>query len=181
MCTMWIVRFWTVAPLLLLVATAGGCGEAEEPTGSVTGRITYGGEPVMFGSVCFRDEQRGMIAATRLRNDGAYSLYFAGGTDIPVGEYVVTIEPPDSLLYGILVQQMAEEAAGKEASDPVELERRIRAPQPGEAPIAIPAELEAARKADYPLMPQKYRSTETSTLKATVNEGDNKYDFDLKK
>lgn len=91
-------RVWPVWLLsCTLVTLASGCHDSgiPGPTGRVSGQVTSHGQPVTQGMVTFRNEQQGIIAGMHLAADGKYVLRFAGGMDIPVGDYEVSIAPPE--------------------------------------------------------------------------------------
>ena len=72
-----------------------GCGYGPEgPTGSVTGKVTYQGSPVSEGAVSFFCAESNTMAGGTLGPDGSYTLLFAGGPQVPVGTYKVTVNPP---------------------------------------------------------------------------------------
>ncbi len=66
-----------------------GCGPAEKPTGSVSGKVTYNGEPLTKGSVLFVNEETGIGASGQLDTSGTYTI-----ASIRTGEYQVAIQPP---------------------------------------------------------------------------------------
>lgn len=117
----------------LLTGCSGG-PHSEKPSGSVTAKVTYGGQPVTVGTVTLFSSQTGLGGGQDLNQEGVAYI-----ETIPVGEYVVTVTPPLP-----------------DMSDP-------NPPQ-----------------IDYPQLPQKFRSDTTSTLKATVTEGDNDLQLELK-
>jgi len=134
-------RYWSVwqfalaALFLLYVAT--GCSNAphsEKVTGSVTAKVTYGGEPVTEGSVNLENPSTGLGGGADLDASGLATL-----KTVPVGDYTITVVPP-------------------------------LPPQDDPNP-----EIK-----EYDNLPQKYRSSATSTLKATVTEGENQFEFELK-
>jgi hypothetical protein len=129
-----------------LLAFSVGC-EHKPSTGTVTGNVTYHQQPVTEGNISFRNEAKGLVAGIKLGPEGDYELRFAGGKEIPVGEYVVTIAPP--------VPQL-----------PIASELGPAPPQPIEV-------------RQFRNIPDKYRSSQTSDLTATVQEGPNRFDFDL--
>lgn len=131
----------------LLVA---GCGPAAAPTGTVSGVITFQGKPVTAGTVTFRNDDKGLVASMPLGADGRYQLRFAGGLQIPVGAYDVTISPPEP--HVPTAGELASgDAAGKTS-----------------VPHASPD------------IPQKYRSPKTSGLTFEVNAGENTFDLDMR-
>jgi hypothetical protein len=76
--------------VLLLVIGCAGCGggESRRVEHSVSGRVTFDGQPVAEGTVGFEDATAGLGASAALNADGTYS------TTLPDGNYKVTIQPP---------------------------------------------------------------------------------------
>lgn len=76
-----------VAFLPLLVAIAPGCqkGNPNAPA-KVTGKVTYKGSPLTGGNVAFHTKDAGNFNFS-IGSDGTYN-----GTDLPVGDMVVTVE-----------------------------------------------------------------------------------------
>lgn len=69
---------------------AAGCGG--EPTASVSGRVTVGGQPLAAGQVAF--ESDGQLLASRVGPDGRYQLRNGGTIQVPPGDYTVILTPP---------------------------------------------------------------------------------------
>jgi hypothetical protein len=75
-----------VALFLLILATLSGCGQSQ--SGTVTGKVTFNGEPVGAGTVAFYGTgDKAAIAA--LRPDGTYEA-----VGVPLGEVKVTVTTP---------------------------------------------------------------------------------------
>jgi len=74
---------------------AGGCGKSKNPTGRVSGQVTHNEKPVTEGTITFRNDTIGIVAAMTLGPEGKYDLRYSGGLDIPVGDYFVTVTPPE--------------------------------------------------------------------------------------
>lgn len=68
----------------LMVAT--GCGPQ---VGTVSGRVSYEGEPIPVGNVTFYGEQNQVVFA-QLTETGTYSI-----DRVPVGKVLVTVETPN--------------------------------------------------------------------------------------
>src|SRR5690606_8721702 len=98
------------------------------------------GQPVPEGLVTFSSEKTGIAAPATLNDKGEFTI----PKGIEVGEYQVTITPPDP-----------EDVAG---APPV-----------------------TSTPKDYSNIPQAYRSLTTSELRATVERGDNSFEFEMKK
>jgi hypothetical protein len=114
----------------------------------VAGRVTFNSQPVTAGTVVYENPSQAWIAAADLDADGRYRL-----TDLRVGNYVVSVQPP------------AEKSPNESNASIEEIKAGL-----------------ASRKAPDPInIPRPVRSTQTSTLKATVVEGDQELSFDLAK
>jgi len=84
-------------PLLLTVAFVSGCSSDSGPVdrgplGTVSGTVTFGGQPATEGSVDFYENAKGFIAHATIGSDGKFQL--SPGT--PVGNYKVTVTPPQT-------------------------------------------------------------------------------------
>ncbi len=88
MCCQWRARF--LLPLLVALACINGCGSQ---SGTAAGIVRFAdGEPVQSGSVEFRSLADGAQYATRIANDGTFTLTDNDGTiSCPPGEYEVVV------------------------------------------------------------------------------------------
>lgn len=78
-----------LATLLLLVVV--GCKE-RPAMAPVTGRVTYRGQPLKFGSVMFQHKSGGQPAAGTIQPDGTFALStFQPGDGARVGSHLVRI------------------------------------------------------------------------------------------
>lgn len=123
-----------------------GCGDQANPTGSVHGVVTFKGKPVHDGVVMFEDGSTGSVGAAATDEQGAYAI-----NDLNVGEYVVTVVPP-------------------EAGVPLEISD-FDGTRP--APTAKPAHPRE--------IPKQFSYAHTSPLRHRVIEGSAEYSFDLAK
>jgi hypothetical protein len=76
----------------LLILSSGALAPADEPkkqvaTGTVSGKVTYKGQPLPFGLVTFHPEKGKKVFSGKLHADGTYEV-----KDVPVGKARVTIE-----------------------------------------------------------------------------------------
>jgi hypothetical protein len=129
-----------------------GCGPTAAPTGTVSGVITLQGKPLAAGTVSFRNDEKGLVASMQLDASGRYELRFAGGKQIPIGMYAVTISPPEPHVLTAAELASEKSAAVKNAAPPPRQD-----------------------------IPQKYRFAETSGLSFTVDAGANTFDLDLQR
>jgi hypothetical protein len=155
-------------PLCLLVATGcGGGNENPHAPASVTGKVTYKGEPVPAGLVNFIPKTQGPSATGSLSSDGTYSI-----TDAPAGDFTVTVDTeylnPDK-------KTQAYPGAGKAGAG------ATSSPMPGgggtSSPMPGPAAVKAGGK--YVKIPAKYADVKQSTLTAKLNAGKQTEDFKL--
>jgi hypothetical protein len=72
----------------LLLAISVGCGDP--PTGSVSGRVTFGGHVIGEGNVVFENGEQGLFKAAEIGSDGTYRF-----DDLPLVEYTVSVRPPE--------------------------------------------------------------------------------------
>ncbi len=142
---------------LCLVLTAG-CNTGKLKTESVTGIVTYDGQPLADALVSFSPKQAGMGQPSygRTNDKGEYILQTSHGNPnagTTPGEYYVTV-----------TKSVA-------SSGPATLELPM-----GSAPIAPSGPVEQPKSA----IPEVYGKADTSPLSATVVKGKNKIDFTLK-
>ena len=87
---------WGLMPLLLVL---GACSRSSlpGPTGTVTGTVTYQGEPVPAGCcVVFIHEETSAPASGLISSDGSYTLTMLGQKKILAGRYKVSVSPRTS-------------------------------------------------------------------------------------
>lgn len=150
---------------LLLLAPAGGCGPGQ---GKVTGQVRMGGKPLPGGWVTFRpaDPRQNSVSA-EIDQQGNYEVV------LPAGEVLVSVDntelappPPDfgtAFPSGISPEVAKKLGAGK---------------QKAAAPAARGGGKGSGR---YVPIPERYYQAESSNLKFTVKNGDQKHDLDLTK
>lgn len=83
---------WIVAAAVLFVGGCTGDGAAARYT--VTGKVTYQGQPVEEGMIQFENPDAGQSNSSPLGPGGAYAL------DVPAGPYKVTVMPPKIMAKG---------------------------------------------------------------------------------
>jgi len=121
-----------------------GCGKARRELGVVTGKVTYNGKPLRFGTVIFEPEA-GQFATGVIQPDGTFQMETRGeGTGAPVGKCKVRF-----------VCFSHQDPAAK--------------PPPAEDD-GTPSE---ALPLGEPLIPKKYLSSATSGIIVEVKPGDN--------
>jgi hypothetical protein len=140
-------RLTQAAILVLCVLALSGC---RRPKGTVSGTVTYKGEPVPSGTVAFFGPGD-QVASVALRPDGTYEA-----SGVPLGEVKVTVTTPPP--------PPSEEQLAK---NPMVQERRKG------RNISLPVEKTVT-------VPAKYSRPATSGLSLTVTEGSQPYDIPLK-
>jgi len=146
----------SVSPTLIAVILVTlGCG-GNATMAPVSGKVTHQGKVVPDGSITFYPKMGGRPSIGQIQPDGSYKLSsVVPGDGAMPGEYTVVIEAKR-------VTSAIPPRTSFEQELALEGKRR-------------PA---AATKIDW-LVPEKYSSTETSGLTATVEDKDNVLDFDL--
>lgn len=141
-----------------------GCGGAVDrpKTHSVTGKVTYKGQPVKGATVTFRKQDAPRTSLGVTKEDGTYSLTTFNTDDGALeGEHVV-----------IIAKKSADSsAASNQPMSPDEYMKKMQGAKPGAAPPGADQKNE---------LPAKYAKPETSGLSRTVVAGEkNSFDFDL--
>jgi hypothetical protein len=140
-------RAWLLGTVALAFA---GCSSKAGPSGTVTGKVTYKGEPVPAGEVVFNligNDVGGAIA--QINSDGTYKA-----TGVPIGSVVVTVSTPSA--------PPTQEQAAK---NPLMQKKRFVPKGENKKTVSIPP---------------KYSRPTSSGLSLTVREGTQPYDIDLK-
>jgi hypothetical protein len=132
------------APFLLLLAAAG-CGN----TGTVSGRVTYKGEPVPGGVITFYGAN-GRTDSGRIEADGRYAVYQA-----PLGEVKVTVVRP-------------------KVGPPPRVFKGREPPRHPDAAGSAPAPSDKVM-----ILPDRFKDPSTSGLTVTVKGGSQTTDIDL--
>jgi len=149
--------------MVALLGLSAGC-QKNPATGSVTGVVTYKGEPLANADVRFIPDPlgpRGSIAKTD--SEGRYELMYEAGVPgaIP-GKYKVVI----STVGSGAGPAPAEDAPEAAADDPY-------ASTPDNSPMA------SMMGGGAEILPMKYCSSKETILTAEVTEGENTCNFDL--
>jgi hypothetical protein len=95
---------------------ANGCSA---PVGSVTGIITLDGKPLPDAHVLFHPITAGPVALAKSDENGSYTLHIDERTQIPAGEYLVTVtttRPRQGELGKILADTFPRIYSSKETS-----------------------------------------------------------------
>lgn len=152
MFTRFIVRVALCCGLSVSLAGCGGGSELPEgETGTVSGQVTFQGNPAPEGSVVAFIRDDGLLATGVVDSSGNYQLNLRDGSDIVVGKYRVSVSPP----------------AVTETMDQDEIMKRGQ-----EGTLQEATEVKE--------VPMAYRSPESSPLSFEVKAGSNTYDIDMK-
>ena len=76
---------------LSVIIALGGCGKTKTPVGSVSGTVTFQGEPVPEGQVSFYSKETGKGNIGSLDSSGKFSF----PDPVEVGTYTVFVTPPE--------------------------------------------------------------------------------------
>jgi hypothetical protein len=151
------MTFWFRSRFIsLIMAAFAGCLGRSQPTGTVTGQVTYKGKPLPAGCLVTFVSQQGVAALGTVDASGRYQVVFAGKPEVPALEYNVSVTYP-----GVLGPEMTDED-----------ERKFMAGDP--ATVA-----KFSRKVPTAPIPQKYADEFKSGLSFQIKEGPNTFDIDL--
>jgi len=118
---------------------------------SVSGKVTYKGEPLPAGTLTFHGQGNYLAS---IGADGTYST-----TDLPIGKMVVTVET---------------ESANKN-----KMPRGAYAAKMAKMISPMPESAKSLPQGKYVRIPVKYADPKTSPLQATLKNGENNINFDL--
>lgn len=141
----------------MILSFLAGCeGNPHGPLGSVTGTVTIGDETAPQGTkVLFMGPESGHAGYAITDQQGQYKVEWrkSGKTysGLPLGKYQIMVIP-----------------SGIDDADQKSAEEMLA----GDSP--------KAKKAPKLIIPAKYMRANTSGLEFTIENGDNKYDIDIK-
>jgi len=81
--------FQRLLPLTVVVLTLAGCGG---DMASVTGTVTYDGDPLSTGTVTFHPVGEGPTGYGSIQSDGSFRIQTGQQAGLPPGEYRVTVQ-----------------------------------------------------------------------------------------
>ena len=147
---------WCLLTAGILVA-AIGCGTGSRlpsgDTGTVSGKLTYNGNPVSKGTtLMFMEEKSGITGAAVVDERGEYILQMKDGMRILCGIYRISVGPPIPTA-GMTTEDMMRASLEKPKTNPEEALKQI---------------------------PERYRSPEKSKTIFEVKPGPNAFDLDMK-
>lgn len=96
--TGYLGRWVCLGALAAAVCLGSGCGSSGPPTGKISGTVTFEGQPVPEGEVCFSCPAQGVFINAPLARDGTYVVTTAKGAGLPTGKYQVAVTPPPPLV-----------------------------------------------------------------------------------
>jgi hypothetical protein len=143
-------RLLAAGGVVLAVLALSGCGR---PTASVSGKVTYRGQPVPGGRIFFVTEQ-GERHGADLGEDGSYSL-----NNVPAGTLRVGVD--NTALYWL-----EQTRTSKRASRLRQAVQHVLAKAPPPSGRYVP-------------LPAHYRDPAASGLRANVRHGSQQLDFNL--
>ena len=145
-------RALAIGCLLLLCV---GCGSKD--FGTVTGTAAYDGNPIPAGTkVFFELPGSGYVAAARADEQGHFKLTYQKSAKVRIGEYTVFFGPPESNLS---------QAEFYKLKKKVDAEYRKKGKRPPPSPDWV--------------LPGKYYSPNTTSLKQMVTAGANEVELVL--
>jgi hypothetical protein len=149
----------------LVLICAVGCGGAR---GSVAGKVTFRGQPVMAGSVvmCGSDKRP---ATSAIEENGTYSL-----EDVPVGQVQVAVVSPNPAIAANRSKALAIVAKAKakaKATDKFDYEAIV--PQEASAGSEGP-------KKRWVRLPKDVEFPDRSGITTTIRPGENTFNIELK-
>jgi hypothetical protein len=160
-----------------LAAAVVGCSPSNRA--SVTGTVTYNGQPLKAGTVYFIYDQGGQYKSD-LKSDGSYQFM-----DVPTGGVKVLLENeafnPDQrpLVYSQKQKQMSQ-GYGKSLKEFDAAMGRGGGDKPGAAqPAGLPAQKKAELAKVYVKLAKKYASEKTTPVTYAVTPGRQVKDFNL--
>jgi len=150
----------TCAGLLVLATlSAVGCGGG---TGTVTGKVTYNGNPLKGGEVWYVSEASKQTLSAQIGEDGTYTV-----NQVPVGPAKIVVKTKQ-----LLVQAYAGPPAGRGGAGKGKEPKHTN-----EGGYEKPSNEDAKRK--FVAIPTRYEDAETSGLTYTVRRGSQNNDVKL--
>jgi hypothetical protein len=170
------MRVFRIALVVCLAAAVVGCSRSNRA--SLTGTISYKGQPVKAGTVYFKYEQGGQYQSD-LKPDGSYQFM-----DVPPGNVKVLVDTetfnPEQRPQSYKAKQMsrAYDKGLNEYDAVMAKNRAAKKDAAAEAP-PLPQERKEALAKVYVKIPKRYTSEKTTPLTYTVEPGRQVKDFDL--
>ncbi|WP_437192228.1 carboxypeptidase-like regulatory domain-containing protein [Planctomicrobium sp. SH527] len=88
-------QFLLALTICLVALPFSGCSKSSsKELGTLSGKVTYDGEPVSEGEVTFIPAGEGVSVQVKIKEDGTYNVQGSGNPGLSLGEYKVTVTPP---------------------------------------------------------------------------------------
>jgi hypothetical protein len=136
--------------LMLLLLCAPGCGGCR---GTLTGTVTYEGEPIQAGSVLLVGSDLRPVTAA-IKEDGTYTF-----TNVPTGDVKLAVYNPARRRGWAALFQVVNEGGTAEGGKVIKLSGN--------------------RRKKRPVIPASYSDHELSGLRTTIERGSNEYDIEI--
>lgn len=150
-----VFRFLPLVALIGLLGCGGGGGSG--PRAIVKGKVTVGGKSPLTGGTIQFIPTTGNAGAGIIKADGTYSV-----TDAPVGDCKVVVDNKN-----LKVAAGNGKGAGKMGTAP-------------KGAIVTPEMSAAGGNGTFMAIQADFSKAETTSLKATLKQGENSLDFDVK-
>ena len=144
--------FRRLAPLLVVALAVQALGGCARPTGSVSGKVTYKGQPLAAGDVTFLGADQ-KPASSPIQPDGTYTI-----SQVAVGPAKVAVTPPIKAASMPRGMKMDPGAIGGPSGQPAS------APSQGKQPS----------------IPEQYLDPNKSGVVCTVQRGSQEFNIELK-
>jgi len=155
-------RSWLVGTCILALAAFSGCSGGREPfpTGEVSGKVTYKGQPISLGKITFISTGGGGYFGTGIINDGSYTL------KAPLGPCKIEVQvESDENKYAVSPQQEKM------------IKAKMKAMRDQGMNVPDPPQLTKRPKID---LPEKYKFADQSGLQFEVKAGTQSKEWDLR-
>jgi len=161
-----------LVPVAFVISITLGCGGGK---GTVSGKVTLGGQPLPAGTIGFHPS-KGTAIAGEIK-DGQYSV-----SGVPAGEVKVTVETAsikdeaDNLNKNYQLFSKSRSQIPPGVQMPPEAKKHLDEDKQKAADMAQKAK---DLNAKYRPIPEKYSKAESSGLTVQVNSGSNTFDVPL--
>jgi hypothetical protein len=157
---------------LLLVSTTAlvfvGCKKSDSLGSSISGTVTYKGQPVTGGTMLFHASNN--VFPASLKGDGTYTI-----ANLAPGDYVVTVDTralknkgdPESMMKSMTQKMGKGDGAVEKLPDSVAKS------------LAKMKEMKQDNSVQFVQIPEKYADPKTSGLKVSVQAGSNTKEIPL--
>lgn len=144
------------------VSLLTGCSKNPSAPAQVSGVVKYQNQPLKGGTITFHSKDS-VAYRGQIYEDGTYAI-----TDIPIGEMTVTVDTEGLKPVENKATYGSRQGHREPAYRP-----------PGLADRLDPNKQKAEQEGKYVKIPLRYKDPKSSDLKATLEKGKNKKDFEL--